>query len=233
VAKFDYKIIRSRRRVNTTSISVSENGIVVHAPFWVPKFVIDRFVSEKEEWINNQLTRVEKKSAGKKQYVEGETHLFFGKELKLTINEKDLPSRTKVELLTDTILVTLWSSHQGEKRTKEIKEALTSWYLEQGIGLITEKVNYFSKQLSVDYREIKIKKVSTIWGSCSPTNNLSFNRKLIMAPHEIVDYVVIHEVCHMIQRNHSSHFWALVCKFDPMFRQHRRWLKTNSHLLSL
>ena len=233
MVNLNYQIKRSRHRTATTSISVSEKGVVVTAPYWLPKFFIDNFVSEKEDWILKRLEHINKKEKQKKKYIEGESHLFFGQELLLHIKEIDTPSRTKVEHNTEVLEVTIWSSHQGERRVKEIKEALTSWYLEQGIGIITDKVNHYSQKIGVDYREIKIKKVSTIWGSCSPTNNLSFNRKLIMAPHEIVDYVVIHEVSHMVHRNHSSRFWGLVFKFDPLYRQHRLWLRKNSHLLSL
>ncbi|PIP85683.1 hypothetical protein COW83_03000, partial [Candidatus Collierbacteria bacterium CG22_combo_CG10-13_8_21_14_all_43_12] len=75
--------------------------------------------------------------------------------------------------------------------------------------------------------------VSSIWGSCSPSNRLCFNRKLIMAPHEVVDYVVIHEVCHLVHRNHSSRFWGLVAKLDPKYKEHRRWLYRNHSLLSI
>ncbi|HEX9008274.1 MAG TPA: SprT family zinc-dependent metalloprotease [Patescibacteria group bacterium] len=233
MANLNYQIKRSRRRTSTTSISVSEKGVIVTAPFWIPKFFIDNFVNEKEDWILRRLEHIKSKEKNNKKYTEGEKHLYFGKELSLRIKEIDVPSRTKIDHNPETLEVTIWSSHQGENRIKEIREALTSWYLEQGIGVITEKVNYYSQKIGVDYREIKIKKVSSIWGSCSPTNNLSFNRKLIMAPHEVVDYVVIHEVSHMVHRNHSSRFWGLVFKFDPLYRQHRHWLRKNSHLLSL
>ena len=79
MAKLDFKIIRSRRRSSTTSISVSEKGVVVHAPFWIPKFVVDKFVAEKTDWIIEQLKKIDKKLGAKKQYAEGELEVLLAK----------------------------------------------------------------------------------------------------------------------------------------------------------
>lgn len=166
-----------------------------------------------------------------KEYVDGEKHLYFGQEYILAIIHTEIPLRTEAKILEDKLQVSLFSGHVDNKRDEEIKEAILRLYLETGIAVITEKVNFYSAQLGVEYSRIDIKKVSSIWGSCSPTNRLSFNRKLIMAPHEVVDYVIIHEVCHMLQRNHSSRFWGLVAKFDSKYKEHRRWLHRNHQKL--
>ena len=107
------------------------------------------------------------------------------------------------------------------------------WYLKKGIETITEKVNLYSQKIGVSYSRISLKSVTSIWGSCSPTNRLSFNRKLVMAPHAVVDYVVIHEVAHMVHRNHGQAFWNLVSQHDHEYQSHRRWLKQNHHLLTI
>lgn len=207
--------------------------MVVRAPFWVPEFSIRNFVNDRSDWIVNQLNRIKSRKVSDKKYESGEKHLFFGQEYPLELAHSELPTRTKVRLLENKIHVTVFAGHADIQKKKEIKEGILRWYLEEGIGVITEKVNFYSEKLNVSYTRIELKKVISIWGSCSASNNLSFNRKLVMAPHEIVDYVVIHETCHMIQRNHSSRFWALVAKLDPQYREHRRWLRDNHHLLSI
>lgn len=219
---------------SSTTITVSEKrGVVVRAPFWLPEFSIKNFVEERSGWIINQLKKVNSKKVSPKIYKEGERHLFFGREYPLSILNEDKPTRTEVSLLEEKISVKIYSGHAEDKKQSEIREGILRWYLEQGIGVITEKVNIYSEKLDVTYGRIELKKVSSIWGSCSARNNLSFNRKLVMAPHEIVDYVVIHEVCHMLQRNHSSRFWSLVAKLDPNYRTHRKWLRDNHHLLTI
>jgi len=233
VASFSYRILRKKGIASNASITVSaERGVVVRAPFWMPKGIIENFIQEKSLWIEKHLERLSLKKITK-HYFEGEKHLYFGKEYSLSIVTTRTPGRSKISLLEDTIQVELYEGLPKEKHPEKIEEALLYWYLEKGIETITEKVNYYSQEIGVEYQKINLKKVSSIWGSCSPTNCLSFNRKLVMAPHEIVDYVVIHEVAHMVHRNHGSGFWNLVRNFDPQYKYHRRWLKLNHHLLSI
>lgn len=210
-----------------------ERGVIVKAPFWVPEIAIRKFVEERTAWVLQHLSKINQPSVSNKQYLDGEKHLYFGQEYSLAIMCVDLPIRTSAKVLGESLHISMYKGHTGEKRTEEIREAILRLYLETGIGVITQRVNFFSNQLGVDYSRIDIKKVSSIWGSCSPTNRLCFNRKLIMAPQEVVDYVIIHEVCHMVQRNHSSRFWGLVAKFDPRYKEHRRWLHRNHLLLSI
>lgn len=230
---FQYKVIRSKRLTTSTTISVHpERGVIVRAPFWLPTFAIQKFVDEKTDWIIGSLTRINP-AVPLKKYREGEKHSYFGQEYPIKLNPAKTPVRTSAELIGDSIVINIFQGHVGEKKNTEIKESLLRWYLETGIAIITEKVNFYTEKIGVDYGRIDIKKVSSIWGSCSPSNRLCFNRKLIMAPHEVVDYVVIHEVCHLVHRNHSSRFWGLVAKFDPKFKEHRRWLYRNHLLLSI
>jgi predicted metal-dependent hydrolase len=233
VPQFKYRLNRSRRLLSNASISISpEKGVVVRAPFWMPQAVIDNFVNQKKEWILKHLNQIEKKKVIKK-YENGEKHLFFGYEYPLEITAVSSPGRSAVQIVNDKFQIGIYEKLPEEERPARIKEALLHWYLEKGIETITEKVNYYSDKIGVSYARISLKQVSSIWGSCSPTNCLSFNRKLVMAPHEVVDYVVIHEVSHMVHRNHGRHFWELVGSFDPQYKNHRRWLKLNHHLLSI
>jgi len=234
VQKFQYTVSRTRKLTTGLSLSIHpEKGVRVRAPFWVPDLVIRKFVEEKRAWIEKHLSKIKPTPTTATTYLEGEKHLYFGQEYSLNIISSDALRRTEAQIAGENISVSVYSGHAEEKRHDEIKEAILRFYLEVGIGVITEKVNLYSSQLGVEYSQIDIKKVSSIWGSCSPTNRLCFNRKLVMAPHEVVDYVVIHEVCHMVHRNHSSRFWGLVAKFDPKYKEHRRWLHRNHLLLTL
>lgn len=233
MASFEYKIIRKRGITANASIRISENkGVVVSAPFWMPVGMIENFVREKSLWIEKHLNRIGAKKISK-QYLEGEKHLYFGQEYTLSLNYQKTPGRCRVTLVDERISVDIYEGLPKEKHPELIKEALLYWYMERGIETITEKVNYYSQKIGVTYQKINLKKVSSIWGSCSPTNCLSFNRKLVMAPHEVVDYVVIHEVSHMVHRNHGRGFWNLVSSIDPDYKYHRKWLKLNHHLLAI
>lgn len=227
-----YKIVRNRRLTGSVSIKIKNGEVVVSAPFWVPKPFIDNFVQEKKDWIVKALQKTTQPVV-EKEYFNGEDHLLFGTPHNLLILPQSKPTRTTVIKNGTNLEIKLFVGFDSQKQKQEIKDALLRFYLEQGIGYLTEKVNYYTNLLGVEYSKIEIKKVSSIWGSCSAGNALSFNRKLVMAPYEIIDYVIIHEVCHLRERNHSSRFWGLVFKYDRQYKEHRHWLHKNSSLLTL
>lgn len=228
----DYQIVRTKKITSSVSIKIKNGEVIVSAPFWVGKNFISNFVDQKKDWILTSLQKSRPPEPDKK-YTEEESHLLFGELYPLRLQFSSTPTRTSVNLSEDSLLVYLYQGFTESQRVKETKDALLRFYLEKGIEYLTEKVNYYTKLLGVDYNRIDIKKVSSIWGSCSAGNALSFNRKLVQAPPAVVDYVVIHEVCHLRERNHSSRFWGLVFKYDRDYKHHRRWLHQNHHLLIL
>ncbi len=232
VPKIEYKIIRNKKLTGNISLGIKNGEVIVRAPFWVPKNIIDNFVVSKNNWIKKALEKTSP-PLHTKNYSHGEEHLLFGQNYQLDIELVETPVRTVVSKDNTRLNVKIYKHFDETKKTQEIKDALLRFYLEVGIGYITDKVNYYTKELGVEYSKIDIKKVSSIWGSCSGKNVLSFNRKLVMAPNEITDYVIIHEVCHLRERNHSSRFWGLVFKYDRYYKEHRRWLFKNSSLLTI
>ena len=100
---------------------------------------------------------------------------------------------------------------------------------EQALKLIPQRVEYFARQVGVDYGRITIRNQKTRWGSCSSKGNLNFNCLLMLAPTEILDYVVVHELCHRKEMNHSKAFWTEVEKVLPDYRQSVQWLKENGN----
>ncbi|MDD3284821.1 MAG: M48 family metallopeptidase [Patescibacteria group bacterium] len=100
-------------------------------------------------------------------------------------------------------------------------------------NIINKRVKYYSKLENIKYNKIKITNAKNRWGSCSFKNNINLSMRLAMAPIEIIDYVVIHELCHIKEKNHSKKFWNEVEKIMPNYKQNEKWLKTKGHLLSI
>ena len=97
--------------------------------------------------------------------------------------------------------------------------------------LIADRAAHFAPVLGVTYKRITIRTQRTRWGSCSSKGNLNFNRLLALVPPEVLDYVVVHELCHLKEMNHSPKFWALVESILPDYKQHKKWLKENGNAL--
>ena len=204
----DYKVVRSSRRRFSSSISVTtEKGVVVSVPKWVSLGVIEDMVREKADWIAKALARLGGvHPQSKKRFVDGEKHLYFGEEYPLVVVPFTGIATARLAFQNGSFEAKVPGHHLPIQQRKDLKEAMLRWYLDNGKRIITQKVNHFTKLLGVSYNRIVLKQVSSIWGSCSRKNNLNFNRKLIMAPHQVVDYVVIHEVCHLVHHNHRKVF---------------------------
>jgi len=96
---------------------------------------------------------------------------------------------------------------------------------------ISERVKYYSSLANLEYQKINITSAQKRWGSCSAQNNLNFPQRLALAPNKVIDYVVVHELCHIKHKNHSQNFWQEVFKIMPDYKIHRQWLKNHGYLL--
>ena len=214
------KIIRSMRR--TMSLHVSSQGeLIVKAPFFIPEKLILNFLKQKEDWILKALQKVGSRIVKQKTYQAGEEFLFLGDVYKLHFGSfKEINISNGLLNVPDFMMF-------------RIKKELTSWYISQAKKLITDRVDYVCKQMNSKYASIRFSDTSSKWGSCSPDNSLQFNWRLIMTPLTVINYVVVHELAHTIEKNHSRRFWKIVDLHTPAYKQHRKWLDLNKHMLSV
>ncbi len=113
----------------------------------------------------------------------------------------------------------------------EIQKCLIDWYIQQAETIIKHKVAKYTATVGVQPSRIQIKRFKSRWGSCNQQGGLQFNWLIVMAPSRVIDYVVIHELCHLLQMNHSPKFWQEVKRVMPDYVQHHQWLKANGHQL--
>ncbi len=161
-------------------------------------------------------------------FVSGEEFSYRGKTLVLNLIINTDRKRIMVKKQAGTLLVV---SNTAEREV--LKKAICHWYREQAREVITGKVIYYSRFVQKPVGEIRIKEQKSRWGSCSAKGNLNFNWKIIMASDEIIDYLVVHELCHLLHMNHSKEFWNSVQNILPDYKIRERWLKENGMLLEL
>lgn len=145
--------------------------------------------------------------------------LFLGKEYAL-IRIIDAAASPSVKFFADRFYITI-----PDNATGALLLLLEQWYRGQARNIITGRVEHFGSKLNLSYNRIFIKGQKTRWGSCSSLKNLNFNWRLVMAPVEVIDYIVIHELSHLAEMNHSRKFWQLVENHCPNHREHRKWLR--------
>lgn len=162
------------------------------------------------------------------EFKTGEEFYYRGKPLMLNLIVNKDRKRIMVKKQAGKLLVVSFSSEK-----EVIKEAIIRWYREQAREIFTDKTAYFQRFVGKSAGEIRIKEQKSRWGSCSGKGNLNFNWKIIMAPDEIIDYLVVHELCHLLHMNHSKEFWSSVEAILPDYRDREKWLKKNGTLLTL
>lgn len=216
------KLVRARRR--TIALIVERDGsLTVRAPKRAALHDIEQFIHEKAGWILRTRERLKSlPETPKKKYIDGEIFLFLGNEYPLKLVT---PQRPALKFNQQFSL--------GRTSQNRAETLFTRWYKEQAFQLISERVNYYARLHGFEPKQIKISSAKTRWGSCTSTGNLNFTWRLVMAPLEIIDYVVIHELVHLRVHNHSLKFWKQVELIDPDYKVKRKWLRINGELLNL
>jgi predicted metal-dependent hydrolase len=211
------KIVRSHR--NSVGIKINNDAsVTVSVPYLYPKFLVNKLLHEKEDWIREKQQLLTLRMAPK----ERSDYWYLGKLYPLALgkNMKDL-----VEV-SDKMYV-------GSTNPKFAKTYLLSWYKTQARKIIVPRVQHYAKISGSSYRSIGITSAETRWGSCSSEKTLNFNWKLVMAPIEVIDYVICHELAHLTELNHSRDFWETVRKMYPLYREYRTWLRRHGDQLTV
>ena len=224
---FKVELVRANRK-KSASITVQDDIVVVSVPKELSEYRIKKLIKDKTPWIRLKLKECKPNfSIPSKEYVSGETISYLGRNYKLKIIEGNQASiKLKGQYLLTTI--TDKSSHN------DVYSLIQSWYISHATEKLMEKTNRLAKAIGVKPISIKVKNYKSRWGSCSSKGDVSYNWKIMQAPSSVIDYVVIHELCHLIEHNHSSKFWNMVEKYCPEWKKSKEWLKRNSmQLLAL
>ena len=216
------RLVRSHRR--TVAIVVEGDGrLTVRAPQHMAEARIHAFVESHADWIvKNQARALAASPASPKQYGEGEEFLYLGQSYPLTLLPHQRPALTY-----DGTAFRL-----AKSALPKAEGAFVRWYKGQAAALLSERVLSLAGKYGFHYQKIRISSARTRWGSCSSSGTLSFTYRLIMAPPEVVDYVVLHELVHTQVRNHSKTFWNRVGEFMPDYKSRLTWLKKNGKYLT-
>ncbi|MDB2590360.1 SprT family zinc-dependent metalloprotease [Candidatus Thioglobus sp.] len=212
----DYQLIRTKRK--TLSLQINSNAeLIVRAPNRLSVKKIEQFINEKSDWIEKKSNSISLKKPQKPHYINGEKFLYLGEEYPLKINA------TQVKGL----------SFNGKIFSLETggKEEFLIWYKASFKKIALPRLEYYAKNHHLSYNQVRLKAQKTLWGSCSGVNNINLNYLLIGAPISVIDYVIVHELCHSVHKNHSKNFWQLVFSILPNYKASKRWLQVNGHRL--
>lgn len=222
------KLVRTNRKTYFLQIT-ADASLVVRVPKKASTKQINEILNQKRSWIIKKITQAKDrmKTNKPKQFIEGENFLFMGREYTLLLSKiTGNGNNSKIYTDGENIIV-------PEKFAPHMKEALINWYKYQSHIIIPDRVANYANIFHIKYKNIKITSAQTRWGSCSGHGNLNFSWRLMMAPLEVIDYVVVHELAHINIKNHSANFWNKVASMYADYTKCKNWLRENQSRLPL
>lgn len=219
---FDYTLIKSSRK--TISISVTSHAqVIVRAPNKLSHEKINKYITENHKWIQKNLISAQQKKQ-ESQYAtfeEGSYLYYLGNKMPIQF----VLLKNKAIEVTDTIYI-------NEKYKKGAQKIITAWYKRMAKATVENRIRTIAQENNLIVSKVRISNAQTRWGSCSGKDSISISWRLIMAPPQVLDYVIYHELSHVTHKNHSRSFWKQVESFDKSFKKSEKWLKDYGHLLS-
>ena len=228
--KFDYgsRIITFNliyRKRKTMSIEVETTGeVTVIAPVGTSTDDIVEKVKSRSGWIVSKQyeSKFINDTKIKREAVSGESYMYLGRNYSLDIRVDENIDNISVKLFQGKFVVNTYTKDEDL-----IKKAMENWYREKTLAKVKERVSYYSSYFNNEVTTVKVKEQKKRWASCTSKNELLFNWRCVMAPVFVLDYIVVHEMCHMEYKNHSKDFWNRVYAVMPDYEVRKSWLKNN------
>ena len=211
------EVVRTKRR-KTASIQIIKGAVRAIVPEKLSDARVEALIQKRTPWIRKKLREQSKAIVPKpKEYVSGENFTYLGRNYRLKV---------------------MWGNDHGVKlkggylevgvsKEKDIRDSLVQWYETRALIRLTDKTKRYCKIMGVSPNLISVRDYKSRWGSCSSKGAITYNWKIIMAPHYIVDYVVVHELCHLKHLNHSPTYWRSVKTEIPDYDSCRQWLRVH------
>ena len=217
----DY-IERSNRK--TLSLSILKDGAVcVKAPINLPDEKINKFVFEKQDWIRSKLSFINQTKDKFADVIAYNKFLIYGNQYSLSFcDDKKIKTSNNFEILVPRKI-------ENDKLLKSLK----AWFKKAAKNVLADRLNFIATKINLFPKEIKIGDSKGRWGSCNSNAVIVLNFRVLMLPPMIIDYVLIHELCHLKEMNHSKSFWSLVGSIMPNFEKAKKAIKEYGFLLNL
>ena len=216
------KIDKEKKR-KTISLQIKEKLILVKVPKYYSNDNINKLLYDKKKWIRKKIEEIDRYYKKKeRKFLIGDKFFLYGVELTLMKTNSNQNEVT----VADSFLNLFFSG-----KVSNLKKIIENWYKKESLEYLVLRTSFLAKIMNVKYNSVKIKNFKRRLGSCSYKNDIVYNWRIIMSPKEIIDYIIIHELCHTVHFNHSKNFWILVKEFSPDYKDHKSWLKKNIEML--
>nr|MDO8085187.1 SprT family zinc-dependent metalloprotease [Candidatus Sigynarchaeum springense] len=229
---FEYTITRTSRR--TIGITIRPDGsIIVRVPRHVMQRQVDEVLAQKKGWIQKKRESIQARERLRPkppEFADGDALPYLGQAFRLVVRQS-FENKTRVEATGGSLVVHVQGDPDTPPQLRErARVAMVGWYKAQAHSLLPSRVEAFKVRLDVQPARVAIKDQRTRWGSCSSKGNVNLNWRLVLCPSHVLDYVVVHELCHLKINSHSASFWKLVASLVPDYKNCKQWLDSCNYL---
>ena len=224
--KYDFNIIIKRtNRKKTVSFRIKNQEVIISVPKFLSDNEIYNLVEIKIKWIKNKLALEKLNTVSiKRKYENGDIFLYLGSEYSLKIKKS---YRDNIYIKDKNLIL----EAKNVLATNNIKNNIKNWYITESKKYLTKTNSYYEILIGVKSNKLLFGQYKSKWGSCNSKKTISYDWRVIMAPFEVIHYLIIHELCHIKYPNHSIYFWKYVEKYMINYKIQRKWLKNNSNKL--
>lgn len=221
MTSIDYSIVYSKRK-SISIIVERDRRVIVRAPENTSVEFIDREVQKRKRLLKSKIDHNQKYPYSKqlKEFVSGESLLYLGKEYKLYVVDEPLAG---VQFDNKFFI-----SKADQKMANQL---FKEWYINSAIKLIVPKATAIAARIGVKYNNLNIIDLKYRWGSCTPKDNIHLNWRLVKAPMTVIEYIIVHELTHLLEANHTPEFWNRVAAQLPNYDKAKQWLRENGQEL--
>ena len=224
--KYDFNVIIKRtNRKKTVSFRIKNQEVIISVPKFLSDNEIYNLVEIKIKWIKSKLALEKLNTVSiKRKYENGDIFLYLGSEYSLKIKKS---YRDNIYIKDKNLIV----EAKNVLATNNIKNNIKNWYISESKKYLTKTNSYYEILIGVKSNKLLFGQYKSKWGSCNSKKTISYDWRIIMAPFEVIHYLIIHELCHIKYPNHSKHFWKYVEKYMINYKIQKKWLKNNSNKL--
>ena len=228
MSEISYTIQRTERR-KTATLQIVDGKLTVVVPSRFSDKQVSDLVDSRLERIQRTIANQEKiLSRTETEFVSGHGFKYLGRTYRLKVYRN---GTGQTALRNGRLEV--WTSRNAKEKSNDIKQSLIDWYQRRAEEKFQERLKVYQKKVGISVSSLRLKDMKTKWGSCTSKGKITLNWRLIFAPTRIIDYVVVHELCHLVCHDHSRRFWSKVMRLLPDYESRREWLKQNEHSLTL
>ncbi len=214
-----YTVKRSRRR--SIALTIDERGLRVGAPGQASQRAIEAMLRKHDAWVLRKLAEWQQRLPPPRHWQDGETLMLLGQPLRLTLVSGQREARVDGSRL-------IADSHWAQN-ADNMKRQIPDWLRQQALDCFRERITHFHPLLKMPEPQVRLSNARTRWGSCHANGRIRLNWRLIQMPLCLVDYVVVHELAHLVEMNHSPRFWTIVARLVPDYKARRAEIRTEGH----